>query len=531
MAGVVDPELADKAIVTLEKPEMSQDPPRFIIIGAGSRGQAYANAIEKVCNGVVTAVCEPLKFKREGLGRKYIWGDGKPKEGQSFHHWKDFIAFEKSRRQREVAGEANVPLGVDGAFVCVLDDMHRDVVVALAGLDLHIMCEKPLATTMEDCVAMFKALKPLRGSKIFSIGHVLRYSPHNLLLRKLLVHDCVLGELNSVVHTEPVGWWHFAHSYVRGNWRNDRTSAPSLLTKSCHDIDLILWLVSAPVKPGHGEAHLPEYITSTGGVQFFKKSRKPAAAGNATNCMKCSLVDSGCKFSAKNIYMGDRVGLGRGNTKWPIDIVVHDIEDYQTDQKRLQVMARALSEDWDETTPADQVSQRQWYGRCVFESDNNVCDEQFVTITWPDSIRPAKRVTFHMSAQTKRQCERVSHFYGEHGEIHADSRIITVDDFRTGDTKTYEPTTTDLGHGGGDTGLAQQFVLACDKVKNHGWDGDQAQNELVGCTFEEIIRSHALVFAAEDARVQNKVVNWRQWWDEHVTRVIEGHDSNGHVST
>ncbi|QPH01116.1 hypothetical protein C2857_005315 [Epichloe festucae Fl1] len=520
MAGVVDPELANKTTKSLERPAMSETPPRFIIIGAGSRGQAYADAIEKVCNGVVAAVCEPLKFKRETLGRKYVWhGDG-PRQGQSFNSWTEFVDYEKTRRQRIASGEKDVPEGVDGAFVCVLDDMHREVVVALAGLHLHIMCEKPLATNMDDCLAMYKAVKPLEGSKIFSIGHVLRYSPHNLMLRKLLVDERVIGDINSVVHTEPVGWWHFAHSFVRGNWRNYNTSAPSLLTKSCHDMDLLLWLVSAPPRAGEGEAHLPDYITSTGGVQFFKKSRKPAAAGNATNCMKCPLVDGGCKFSAKDIYMGDRVGLARGNIKWPIDIVVHDIEDYKTDEERRDVLAKALGQDWDEFTPKEEVSKRQWYGRCVYEADNNVCDEQFVTITWPESVRPAKRVTFHMSAQTKRQCERVSQFYGENGEIYADSRKITVEDFRTGETKTYEPTTTDLGHGGGDTGLAQQFVLACDKVKNHGWDGEKAQNEFVGCTLQEVIRSHALVFAAEDARVNKRVVDWQQWWHEHVTTAV-----------
>ncbi|KAG5989242.1 hypothetical protein E4U54_004387 [Claviceps lovelessii] len=521
MAGVVDPELANMATKTLQRPAMSESPPRFIIIGAGSRGKAYAHAIETVCNGVVSAVCEPLRFQRQSLGRKHIWGDHGPREGQSFDGWADFVEYEKKRRQRVAAGEKGVPDGVDGAFVCVLDDMHRDVVIALAGLGLHIMCEKPLATSMEDCLAMYRAVKPLEGSSIFSIGHVLRYSPHNLTLRRLLVDDKVIGHVNSAVHTEPVGWWHFAHSFVRGNWRNDKTSAPSLLTKSCHDMDLLLWLLSAPARAGHGEAHLPAFITSTGGVQFFKKSRKPAAAGDATNCMACPLGGGGCKFSAKDIYMGDRVGLARGNTKWPVDIVVPDIEDYKTDEARRRVLAQALAQDWDpSTTPEHEVSRRQWYGRCVYEADNNVCDEQFVTMTWPESIRPAKRVTFHMSAQTKRQCERVSHFYGEDGEIHADSRTITVDDFRTGESTTYEPTTTDLGHGGGDTGLAQQFVLACDKVKNHGWDAQRAQNDVVGCTLEEIIRSHALVFAAEDARLGNKVVDWAQWWEEHVTSVV-----------
>ena len=519
MVGVKDPALGNVDVDGPPRPDFSASPPRFLIVGAGSRGQCYANAIDTVSNGVVAAVAEPLRFKRELLGRKHSWGpDGGRKEGQSFANWREFVEYEQKRRERVAAGEANVPPGVDGAFVCVLDEMHREVVVGLAALDIHIMCEKPLATNLADCLAMYRALKPLQGQKIFSIGHVLRYSPHNLMLRKLLVEDRILGEINSAVHTEPVGWWHFTHSFVRGNWRNEKTSAPSLLTKSCHDIDLLLWLLCSPEKAGQGEPHLPEHISSTGDVQFFKRSRKPAAAGSATNCTKCPLGDSGCKYSAKNIYLGDTIGLGRGNTKWPIDIVVHDIEDYKTQDERVTAMTKVLEEDWDENTPADVVSSRNWFGRCVFETDNNVCDDQFVTITWPESNRPAKRVTFHMAAQTKRQCERFSRFYGEHGEIYADSRTIVFEDFNTGETKTFEPRLEDLGHGGGDKGLTRQFVLACDMVKNHAWHAEKAQNEFVGCTLDEVIRSHALVFAAEEARVDNKVVDWQKYWDDNVVK-------------
>ena len=197
---------------------------------------------------------------------------------------------------------------------------------------------------------------------------------------------------------------------------------------------------------------------------------------------------------------------------------MHDIEDYKTQDERVTAMTKVLEEDWDENTPADVVSSRNWFGRCVFETDNNVCDDQFVTITWPESNRPAKRVTFHMAAQTKRQCERFSRFYGEHGEIYADSRTIVFEDFNTGETKTFEPRLEDLGHGGGDKGLTRQFVLACDMVKNHAWHAEKAQNEFVGCTLDEVIRSHALVFAAEEARVDNKVVDWQKYWDDNVVK-------------
>lgn len=514
---------------------MSAKPPRFIVIGAGSRGWNYADATATASNGVIVAVAEPIKSKRDRLGRKYVWGDDGPREGQAFADWKEFLNYELDRRQRIEEGEKNVPEGVDGAFICVMDEMHRNAVVDLAPLNLHIMCEKPLACSLEGCLEMYRALKPYQDTKVFSIGHVLRYSPHNMLLRKLLLEDKVIGEINSVMHTEPVGWWHYTHSYVRGNWRNSETTGPSLLTKSCHDIDLLLWFLCSPEKAGHGEPHLPSTVTSTGGLQYFKKNRKPAAAGSATNCMKCPLRDEGCKYSAKHVYLGGNYqGLGTKNTRWPVNVVLHDIEDYASPDEQKSALAKVLGEDYDDSTPKGQVASRNWFGRCVFESDNNVCDDEFVTITWDEQttssgFKPAKRVTFHMVAQTFEQCDRYSHFYGEHGEIYADSKKIVVTDFATMQKKSYNPKVEHVGHGGGDIGLTRQFVLACDKVKNHGWQAEKAQNEFVGCTLEEVIRSHALVFAAEDARLNKKVVDWSEWWDREVAKGMTVRE-NGHVS-
>lgn len=497
-------------------PVISKNPPTFIIIGAGSRGSAYAAAIRKCSNAIVAAVAEPVQSKRERFGSKFVWGPEGPSEGQSFSDWAEFVEYETERRRRTAAGEENVPPGVDGAFVCVLDEMHKDVVVALAGLQLHILCEKPLACTFEDVIIMFKSLQRLKGKKLFSIGHVLRYSPHNILLRKLLVDLNVIGTIQSAIHTEPVGWWHYTHSYVRGNWRNSSKTGPSLLTKSCHDIDLIMWLLCSPLRAGHGDTHLPGTISSSGGLNYFKKRRKPYYA-NSTNCMKCQLGDEGCKYSAKHVYLGSKYkGLGTGNVGWPMNVVVPDIEDYPTQEEKEAAVTKVLEEDYDESTPESEVHSRNWFGRCVFNSDNDVCDDQFVTITWPDSLRPPKIAVFHMVAQTTKQCDRYSNFYGEHGEIYADSTKIVVENFEAKTRETYHPTIEDLGHGGGDIGLTRQFVLALDKVKNGQMGTRLAQDELIGCTLEEILRAHVAVFAAEEARLENKTVDWTEFWDKKV---------------
>ena len=200
-----------------EKPPFSKSPPRLIIIGAGNRGNAMGKAIRQFSNGIVAGVIEPLALKRKQFGRKYIWGEGAPSPGQEFEDWEEFLAWEKERK-RKAAHSEEVVEGYDGIFICVQDRLHKAVILGLAPLGIHIMCEKPLATNLEDCVSIYKALRSSdfdTSSPLFSIGHVLRYSPHNMLLRKMLLEEKIIGDIMSVNHTEPVGWWHFPHSFVR----------------------------------------------------------------------------------------------------------------------------------------------------------------------------------------------------------------------------------------------------------------------------------------------------------------------------
>jgi predicted dehydrogenase len=169
-------------------------------------------------NGFVAAIAEPVAFKRKEFGQKYIWGVEKPKEGEEFDGWKEFLDWELQRRERQSRGE-NVAKSVDGVIVCTLDEMHAEIITGLAPLHLHILCEKPLATSLDDCLRIYSSLLP-GGPKalptaLFAIGHVLRYTPHNILLRKLLIEDELIGDIIAVEHTEPVGTMHFSHSYVR----------------------------------------------------------------------------------------------------------------------------------------------------------------------------------------------------------------------------------------------------------------------------------------------------------------------------
>lgn len=535
----------------------AQDQLRFLVIGAGSRGNAYARAVTTATAGTIHAVAEPCAFKRHEFGRNYIWGtESSPSEGQQFADWREWVRWETQRRQRasqkngdehDSAGIAGVPtpVGVDGVFICTLDETHVEIVQAIAPLQLHILCEKPLALSLQDCLTVYRTLQPPSGadqqpqppSTIFSIGHVLRYSPHNTLLRKLLLQDKVIGDIVSLEHTEPVGWWHFSHSYVRGNWRRATAAGDgSLLTKSCHDIDFILWLLCSPPSPENARVagnkpHFPRSISSAGCMTQFRRARKPPKAGDATNCLACP-AERECNYSALRIYH-DR-HLAKGHTAWPVNIVCPDIEDVYKmrgpEAAESHLLSR-LREDYDASTDPDStIASRPWYGRCVYEADNNVCDDQVVTIAWDDDEmeprRLAKTATFHMIAPTEKQCQRRGRVYGTAGEIEYDSRTISVYDFASAQTTVVDvpppPPEQTESHGGGDYGLARQFVRAVDAVVNGGVEVETAQARFVGCSLEEAVRSHAVVFAAEEARREERVVRWGSWWDGKLRQSVVG---------
>lgn len=539
---------------SVSNPSDKRKIPRFIIIGAGSRGNAYARAVKTSTSGVIHAVAEPHDFKRRAFGQKFIWGVGNAlEEGQEFADWRHWLQWETERRQKanldgheraESVESVTEPKGVDGVFICTLDETHAEIIQAIAPLQLHILCEKPLALFLHDCLAVYRTLQPPRLQRnstadhqdqqpdppktIFSIGHVLRYSPHNTLLRKLLLADRVIGDVVSLEHTEPVGWWHFAHSYVRGNWRRSTPLGDgSLLTKSCHDIDFILWLLCSPTsledaRTSGQRPHFPRSISSAGSLTQFRRARKPSAAGAATtNCLSCP-IERECNYSAVKIYH-DR-HLAQGHRAWPVHIVCPDIEEvYQTqgqDAAGEHLLAR-LQEDYQVGVHADEdIATRPWYGRCVYEADNTVCDDQVVTLKWDDEqIAPrrlAKTATFHMIAPTESQCERRGRVYGTLGEIEYDSRSISIFDFASRTKSVVEvprpPPERAESHGGGDFGLAGQFVRAVDAVINGALDVETAQARFIGCSLEEAVQSHAMVFAAEEARREERVVQWNDWW-------------------
>ena len=291
-------------------------------------------------------------------------------------------------------------------------------------------------------------------------------------------------------------------------------------------MDFILWMMSPALG---GSARVPTSLTSSGSLAYFKRSRKPAEAAGATNCLSCDF-ESQCIYSAKRIYVDHHL-VEKGVLGWPLDIVVPDIEETwrkaRTAGAKDKLLAK-LKEDYDETTTPQEIHSRPWFGRCVYESTNDVCDDQMVTFQWEDSTRTenlgtgspqddrvTKIASFHMVAFTEKQCERRGRIYGSRGEIEYDGTVIRLHDFATQKTREHYPHREGGGHGGGDFGLTRQYVRAIHVVKQLGVAPRAAQKEHIGATLEDMIRSHVLCFAAEDARKGKKTVACDTWLKEN----------------
>lgn len=204
--------------------ETSEEKPRILVIGAGYRGYSYAEPIYTSGEGIVAAVVDTSDYKRQVFGERFIWGKSEPLEGQRFKTWESYVEYEVSRRElQRTLGQTSDP-GIDGVFICLIDELHATVVQALAPLGLHIMCEKPLATRLTDLLSIYGTLlsswETLQCRALFSVGLVLRYSLPQVMLRKIVREDRTIGDVISVEHTEAVGWKHFEHCYVRYGWFN-----------------------------------------------------------------------------------------------------------------------------------------------------------------------------------------------------------------------------------------------------------------------------------------------------------------------
>ncbi|KAJ2924964.1 hypothetical protein H1R20_g12149, partial [Candolleomyces eurysporus] len=229
----------EEQIVHIPPPPPDIDPVTLVVIGCGDRGKIYSEyAVDNPYDCKVVSIAEPRAKTRQAFAQRHSID-----QSLVFANWEELLA-----ASEEVINTIGKRLA-DAVLVTVQDHLHLAVATAFAKQGYHILCEKPMATTVDACIEMAEAVK--EAGVIFAMGHgeahssvitatsdsrlclpVMRYSPYTQEIRAIISSGS-LGELVNAVHVEPVGYYHFAHSFVRGNWRNERESSFSLLTKCC----------------------------------------------------------------------------------------------------------------------------------------------------------------------------------------------------------------------------------------------------------------------------------------------------------
>ncbi len=345
----------------------------------------------------------------------------------------------------------------DILFVATPDREHY--VPAIEGLKkgYHLLLEKPISPSLEECREIAALAKEKQRHVV--VCHVLRYTPFFTQLKKI-IDSGRIGEIVTIQAIENVGYYHQAHSFVRGNWRNSDLSSPMILQKCCHDMDILLWLSGRHINR----------VSSFGDINLFKEEKAPAGA--AKRCLDGCKAKENCPYDAEKIYITDDLtGVAKGKTAWPNNVLTM----YPTEES----VRKALEEG-----P---------YGRCVYHCDNNVVDHQVVNLELDDK----STISFTMSGLTSKQY-RYLKIMGTMGDIEADmdSNLIEVVEFgKEKEVIDISALGLDLsGHAGGDMRMVEDLL----KLVN----GDSANGS--GLTsIQHSLESHLACFASEYSRTHN----------------------------
>lgn len=397
------------------------------IIGAGHRGrQTYGNLMKKFgCQ--ITGVCDTDPIKLAVAKEEYNLDDE-----YLFLNKEDFF----KRLDQD-------PL-CNALIIATPDKDHYETVMKALDYDLDILLEKPICQTKEEAINISK--KAEKSDNVLMMCYVLRYAPFYRRLKEIL-DSGVIGDIMSIVHNENIGYYHFAHSFVRGNWGNEKESSPLILQKSCHDMDILLYLTGSQ----------PRSINSYGSLSYFKEGRQPKGA--AARCLDCKFEET-CIYSAPKFY-GNLALSG-----WRLVV---------TEDKTDSGLEKALREG-----P---------YGRCVWKCDNDVCDHQAISIDFENDIS----AVFNLSAFSN-DIHRNIKIQGTKGEIIGDDLDgeIEVNLFGSEEKTIYKKVKVNGSHGGGDEELIKAFIAAI--------NGD---SQAVKTGAQESIMSHLMCFASEKSRKEN----------------------------
>jgi len=344
----------------------------------------------------------------------------------------------------------------DAVFITTQDRQHKAHTLMALEKGYHILLEKPVASTVEDCIEIRD--KALASNSIVIVCHVLRYTPFYRKIKELL-DSGIIGDIVSIQASEWVGYWHQAHSFVRGNWNNSTRSSSMILQKCCHDMDILHWLIGKTCKS----------LSSYGSLMHFNDQNAPKKSGS--QCIVDCKCKKDCIYDAEKIYITNPLtGVLANGDSWPCNVVMQN----PTKKGLLSEL---------KTSP---------YGKCVYKCDNNVVDHQVISMEFEGGAT----AVFTMTAFTE-ETNRQTKILGTKGELCADMNQNSITVLTFGGKKTVfdvnKLSKNFSGHGGGDHVMLKEFLEA---VSN-------PQSASPETTLNESINSHLMTFAAEESRHKN----------------------------
>lgn len=414
----------------------------FLILGCGSRGDTYSKyALAEPDKMEIVGIAEPAKARRNAFKERF----NLPEENV-VNDWKELL---------------DRPKMADAVMITTQDRMHFEPAMMAIEKGYHLLLEKPMAVTPEECMKIAEAAEK-KGVYVI-IGHVLRYAPFFSALKKL-IDEGKIGDVTNINHTEGVGNVHQSHSYVRGNWHVEGDSAPMLLAKSCHDLDILQWLTHKDFKR----------IQSFGSLSHFRKENKPEGAPK--RCIDGCPHGETCPYNAVKLYYDDK------KNAW-----------FRTAATLAPTFLNATDEE------VEKALRETPYGYCVYDSDNDVVDHQTVNMEFEDGVI----ATFTMSAFNKGG--RRIHIMGTKGEMSGvastgEIEVYTFEDKKTEVLKSSEVMQDESilgGHGGGDSRLIKAL---CELIS-------EGSTTTSYCTARVSAKNHVAVFAAEESRKRGVVID------------------------
>ncbi len=408
----------------IDKTATSVKPTSIVAIGVGNRMRKYLTYVEQHPERArLVAVVEPDEIRRKAVAEKF-----EVPEDHCFNTYDDFFASD---------------IDVEAAFICTPENDHYRPCMQALDRGCHVLLEKPAAQTPEHLDAISKKAREV--GKEVCICHVLRYHPCFIKVKELIASG-KYGRIISITHTEDVGLDRMCHSYVRGTMNSEKGNNPMLLAKCCHDIDFLLWLSEAKCVS----------VSSYGSLLWFRSENAPE--GSASRCVHCDIEEK-CPYSAVDLYWWRR--------EW---ISNFDIPEGKTLD---DVLRKELKEGN--------------FGRCVYHCDNDVVDNQVVTMRMDDG----SLITLHMDIFTQRD-GRTTDIKMTGGEIFSDGKHIRATHFASRECSTFEYSSLNSNpfHGGADLRLVEQFLNA---VRGEG-------KVKASTTIDEAIRVHQICLEADESR-------------------------------